>query len=151
MNQPLTHLKPATYQSSAILLRNKDRILFQKRDNNTKHNPNKWSFFGGGLNPQEIPLEAAIREFKEETGYQLQNPQLVYSWRRPKQTASNEYIFTELIPNNKLHTLRLYEGAMMGWFTEQEAKQLDFVDMYKPLLSELYAFTNYELIMNKSA
>lgn len=143
--------QPITYQSSAILLRNKDRILFQKRDNNTNNNPHKWSFFGGGLHTQETPLEAAIREFKEETGYTLQNPQLIYSWNRPKTTSSIEYIFTETIPDNKLSQLRLHEGAMMGWFTQQETKQLDFVDMYKQILPELYVLTNASSYDNKSA
>ena len=30
-----------------------------------------WSFFGGHLNPKESPRDAALREFKEETGIKL--------------------------------------------------------------------------------
>jgi 8-oxo-dGTP diphosphatase len=37
---------------------------------------NKWEFAGGKLEPSELPLMAALREFKEEVGLELEQSQL---------------------------------------------------------------------------
>jgi len=52
-------------------------MLFQLRDNNPKiKNRNCWSLFGGGINNGEQPIDAAIRELKEELGLTIKKEQL---------------------------------------------------------------------------
>jgi 8-oxo-dGTP diphosphatase len=51
-----------------IYLRDGDKILTLKRASNKKIFPNKWSGFGGKVEPGEDLIESARREFLEETG-----------------------------------------------------------------------------------
>lgn len=51
-----------------IYLKDGNRVLALKRAPNKKIFPNKWSGFGGKVEPGEDLVEAARREFLEETG-----------------------------------------------------------------------------------
>jgi len=55
----------------AIFLRHRDKILFLHRHAGKKVDPNKLSCVGGRVETSENFLGAAIRETREETGYQL--------------------------------------------------------------------------------
>ncbi|HBG25963.1 MAG: hypothetical protein A2Y10_13865 [Planctomycetes bacterium GWF2_41_51] len=47
-------------------------FLFQLRDNRLGlPHPNKWSLFGGGIEYGENPVQAILREVKEELGFNL--------------------------------------------------------------------------------
>lgn len=39
--------------------------------------PNMWTFPGGGVNKNEEPKDAVVRECEEEVGIRLQNPQFI--------------------------------------------------------------------------
>jgi putative (di)nucleoside polyphosphate hydrolase len=66
------NMKPASAGSSqyyragagAVILNNQAQVLAMKR----KHTSDSWQLPQGGLNPGESPLEAALREIREETG-----------------------------------------------------------------------------------
>ena len=62
-------------QYANVILIKGDKALMQLRDNKPGlSSAGLWSVPGGNLNKEESPKEAAIREFKEETGYNLKNP-----------------------------------------------------------------------------
>lgn len=46
-----------------------DRVLFNKRSQNKKHQPSWWTTVGGHIGKGEEPLVAAHRELKEEMGF----------------------------------------------------------------------------------
>ena len=46
-------------------------VLLHHRDGNTIHNPNRWAFFTGLNEPDETPVNAFIRELREELGVEL--------------------------------------------------------------------------------
>ncbi len=51
----------------ALVVPVRDRqLLLQLRDDHSLTRKNLWSFFGGSLEGSESPLEAALREYKEE-------------------------------------------------------------------------------------
>ena len=56
------------FDYAAVLLETVDnKLLFHHRDNKPNiANPNKIGFFGGGIDRNETPISAAIREIKEE-------------------------------------------------------------------------------------
>jgi 8-oxo-dGTP diphosphatase len=43
-------------------------LLMQERDENAPVDPEKWGLLGGGIEPNEAPLDAAVRELAEESG-----------------------------------------------------------------------------------
>lgn len=55
----------------------KNEVLLHKRDGNTEINPHKWTFFGGGSEGMETPLETFIREIEEELSVRVSKEEAV--------------------------------------------------------------------------
>jgi len=53
-----------------VLSKSKDRILLIKRALNVSSRPNKYAFPGGYMDRDEDTKQTALRELKEETGYE---------------------------------------------------------------------------------
>ena len=68
--------------SGALLKNSEGKILFQLRDEKGK-NPNKWGIFGGGINKNEPPLNALIREINEELGIKISKSSIIKHHRIP--------------------------------------------------------------------
>lgn len=64
-------VKRTTQTSVTNFLKFKDKYLFVKRADDKKIDPNRLNGIGGKTEPGEDYLSAAIRETKEETGYQV--------------------------------------------------------------------------------
>src|SRR5690348_7786634 len=60
--------------SVCVLYTFSGRILLQHRTNDAFRLPGYWAFFGGGIEKGGTPMEALIREIREELSYQVQNP-----------------------------------------------------------------------------
>lgn len=58
---------PSAVISLVAMFNADDEVLLLKRKTDV-HCPNVWSFPGGKLEEDEMPLQAAIRELKEEAG-----------------------------------------------------------------------------------
>jgi mutator protein MutT len=58
---------------TCVVLTKEDKILGVTR----KHNHNDWGLPGGKIDPGETPLQAIVRETKEETGLDISNIELV--------------------------------------------------------------------------
>jgi mutator protein MutT len=69
--EPTPQFKPRV-EVSAVYVEYGDKILLLHRQDN-KSQGNKWGIPGGKVNRGETPLQAAIREVKEETGYDISN------------------------------------------------------------------------------
>ena len=108
---------------AGILIERKDgKMLFQLRDNNPKiRNRNCWGLFGGGIEPEEEPMEAAIRELKEELGLSIKKEQLKLWMVIPFYKKKN-YLF-KLHLDREISSLKLGEGAGMGYFTISEMRK----------------------------
>lgn len=60
-------------RSSGIIVKNKDKFLFCKRSKDQSFEK-KWSIPMGGIEKNESPIEAAHREFYEETNLKVEEP-----------------------------------------------------------------------------
>lgn len=54
-----------------VILHFGNKVLLQLRDSNPKQFPRHWDAFGGRIEDGEKPLDAALREVKEELGLVL--------------------------------------------------------------------------------
>jgi len=101
--------------SGAILKNSEGKILFQLRDENGR-NPNRWGIFGGGINKNEDPMGALIREIKEELGVQIFKSNIIKHYRIP---MINYHIFEVYLKKNPKRSC-LKEGKDMKFMTKEE-------------------------------
>ena len=103
--------------SSIIIEKDDGKFLFQLRDNKPNiNNPNKWGLFGGGIKKDESPINAAIRELKEELDLSVKEKDLELVLSMP---LIKKYVY-KLKINKGLHELKLKEGADMQFFSIEE-------------------------------
>jgi len=58
-----------------VYLKNRGRVLLIRKSEGRSH-AGEWIGLGGKLEPGEDPLSAAVREFSEESGLTIEDPQL---------------------------------------------------------------------------
>ncbi len=104
---------------TGIIIENEDRkMLFQLRDNKPDiPNPNKWGIFGGGIEKNETPKEAAIRELKEELNLLVKSKDLKLI-TKINLLFKKYFIFKLKI--NSTQKLIQKEGASMGFFSRKK-------------------------------
>ena len=102
----------------------KGEFLIQKRSMKKKAFPGKWSVTGGGVESGETPLNAAIRECKEEIGIDiiLENIELLMTIKR-------QDIFMDIFLAHQsfsIEDVELEENEVdeVKWATEKEIRKL---------------------------
>ncbi len=123
-------------EGSQVFIKNPKlgKYLFYLRDDKpTILYPNTWSLFGGGIEKGESPLEAALREVKEETNVaiydikELGNMMIVHKFKEDgKEQIIENKLFAFLAKTDAtLNEAEIYEGQALQYFTIEEAKKLD--------------------------
>lgn len=126
---------------SVILFDENHNLLLQLRDENAPTAANMWSFFGGGIDEGENPLEAVHREVFEELEYKPENPECILIRKHLKHpNFDTEFIFVEKISEEKKKDLVLHEGKDLGWFSLAQALNLPMVNDKKILLNAVSGF-----------
>ena len=88
--------------------------------------PNVWSWElpAGGIEPGELPVDAATREVEEETGWELLHPRLIWGgWRCPERFDHQAYVVEgtagrQVGPHDPDEVIRL------GWFDRRQVYEL---------------------------
>ena len=103
-------------------------VLLQKRDNNAPMFPNKWGFFGGGLEGKETPKDGLIRELKEEIGIAFREDEIIPLWDEffPKYNVHrNLFVIKKWIPESEIV---IGEGEGVKWIPIDEVLEYDLSD-----------------------
>ncbi len=89
----------AFYRYTLIFLLRGEEILMLHRRN--PPNQGLWNGVGGRLEAGELPMQGALREVREETGYSLPTMRFagLLTWDGHSETAGGLYIFTAQVPN----------------------------------------------------
>ena len=88
------------YRYTLIFLTHGDQVLMLHRRN--PPNQGFWNGVGGRLEAGERPLQGALREVREETGYTLPSARFagLLTWDGHSETPGGLYIFTAAAPDN---------------------------------------------------
>jgi 8-oxo-dGTP pyrophosphatase MutT (NUDIX family) len=95
------------------------RFHLQKRAKGIK-DPLTYDYFGGGVDPGENPLEAAVREYQEEGGVTIDEDDLqhlgVYG-KAPEQGLGGYHVFIHITPEEFEGTPRPGEVESCDWLS----------------------------------
>ncbi len=120
--------------NTIIFNREKNKILLAKRSPKYSE-PNKWSPPGGFMGRDETLVQTAIRETKEEVGYEIRDPILIRindNPNRPKEDRQNvDFVF--MAETNEQDINHDDEVTAVSWF-----------DIEKLPAKEEFAFDHFE-------
>jgi 8-oxo-dGTP pyrophosphatase MutT (NUDIX family) len=112
---------PARPAAAIAILYRDNRFLLQLRDDIPEiFYPGTWGFFGGQVEPDELPIAAVQRELEEEIGYQP--PQIQHFCSYLTHLNSVRHVFYAPLVVG-LEELQLNEGQDLGLFTIEEVQQ----------------------------
>lgn len=108
-----------------VLVVFEEKFVLVQRDNNPNiPSPNRWNAPGGGVEENETPREAALRELKEEIDIAPESLESI-----GVTTYSDEKVVYQFAVHlNKIERDQVYlasEGQQLGWFTLDDALRLD--------------------------
>ena len=111
-----------------ILYDAENRVLLQHRTHDAERLPDYWAFFGGEIEKWENTEEALRRETLEELGYKLTAPELIFEQNfRLSNAEGYMHVFVEEYLGDK-SAIELNEGQGMGWFDENELRELKIIN-----------------------
>lgn len=124
--------------SVAIIFETEDnKILLQLRDKNANNYPEKWGLFGGSVEFKETPIQAIIREIKEELGINLKKGE--FKLFTDIINEGEEYFIFKSKFIWKFEDLELREGKDMGFFSKEEILKLNnIIPVLKKFLIDVY-------------
>ena len=122
--------------SNIILYDSDKKVLLQKRTLDTAVLPGYWAFFGGSIEDNESPREAAIREAYEELNFNAKNPKLIIRFKiKLLGKELIDHVFIELCTDKS--SLKLNEGQDWGWYAIDETKKLKMIPHDRKVLEKI--------------
>ena len=118
-------------------LLHQDQVLMLHR--NFPPNQGLWNGVGGHIDPGETPKQAVIREVKEETGYDIEDPQFagLLTWEGFEIPPGAIVIFTAEVPHPKFTTN--HEGTLAWRDRAWACTSPDVVDNIHVFLPKILA------------
>ncbi len=109
-------------QCGLILENREGKVLLQLRDNRPDILfPNLWGTFGGEIEDGETPEMAITREIREETGYELHDPEYVDNFLYESRVI---HIYRKIDHTITPEDLAIHEGQKGMFFSLEEVKNL---------------------------
>lgn len=103
--------------------------------------PYGWAGVAGHVDQGETPLQAAIREVKEETGYDLQSPKMVidefvdWNWCGAGVTGHQWYVYQGTVSGQP--KIQEKEVKAMSWHKPSDLKKLSLEPVWKHWFEKL--------------
>ena len=125
MTEPTT--KPGI---SAAIITDGDRVLMVRR--RVKEGELSWQFPAGGIEDDETPEEAAVRETLEETGLKVESVSLIGQRVHPKTGREMSYTACRVI-DGEAHVADEDELDAVAWVTLAEIPEKVPYGLYEPV------------------
>jgi len=117
--------------ASGIILKDK-KLLLVKRSNYTQIYPEYWACPGGRAEPGETAEQNVVREVKEEVNLNFTPTEILTT-----ATWQNRFLYRFLGTWSGTVKIQEEELTAFGWFTYNEAKELDLAFDYGNVIKKL--------------
>lgn len=129
-NEPSANFKPKI-EVAALFIEHDNRILLLHRQE-TKSQGNLWGIPGGKLDKGETPLQAVLREVKEETGYDFSKQSLeslgsVYIEYNDHDHFVYHMFRAKLVGDPSTVKINFREHKGFTWVTPQDGLKLELI------------------------
>ena len=133
----------------ASIIKYNDKYLLQLRDiKNNIFFPNMWGLFGGAIEDNETYLCGLKREINEELNIDIKKKQINFVTNitfEVKKKCIERYVYFFEINQNQYDKLKINEGQKIGFFDQNELKNIKIVS-YDNLALWLF-FNSFRLII----
>ncbi|MBC7746619.1 NUDIX hydrolase [Pedobacter sp.] len=117
-----------------IVVNEDNEVLLLKRSDKST-SPHRWDFPGGGVDRGENPLDAAIREIKEETGLDVSHTQVLTTYLSNKSADEDEAVIIGYTARCLGKEVKLsWEHEDFKWVTLDELKIIDLPELHTTIL-----------------
>jgi 8-oxo-dGTP diphosphatase len=131
-----------TILAADVIVKNSlGKVLLLKRRPTERANPNKWSFPGGKIEVDESPMDAAIREAKEESGLDIRvgkKPDFTHFYKASEEFGRDiiVYVFRAKAAGGEVALSE--EHTEFGWFSSDELKlsEMDLANVVRQALEQ---------------
>ncbi len=114
------HVLDFEMESVAVVVENTDRDVLFIQSYRYVTDSLEWEIPAGWIDSGESVMDTAIREVREETGYELLNGQPVYS-----------YYPMNGIANKRFHVVHGHVGELQGAFDRNEVKEVRWMPRHE--------------------
>lgn len=112
-------------------------FFLQLRDEGAPTHPGCLGFFGGGIEGEETPLEAVMRETKEELAIDV-TPFFFKTYSAPERTS---HVFLFEVPEHFRESVTILEGEDGLFLSEEEASiNPKVIELERTILKEVPVF-----------
>jgi 8-oxo-dGTP diphosphatase len=126
------------FGAAGVLLRHRDELgvsrYFVAHRSKEIHNGGTWGVPGGARHREETPLAAAIREFREEIGYQLSEFDVADVFEDACEGWSYWTWLVEVADRNDGGEVLNWETDEVRWVTATELAELDLFGAFRVTL-----------------
>lgn len=139
--EPTPQFKPRV-EIAAVYIEHEGLILLLHRHKH-KSQGNRWGIPGGKIDKNETPLQAAIREVKEETGYDIskqpiENVGTVYVEHNEKDHFIHYMFRTKLQGNPGDVKINFDEHKGFTWVTPSDGLKMELIEDEDPCFRLVY-------------
>lgn len=118
-----------------IVVNEDNQILLLKRSDKSS-SPHRWDFPGGGVDRSEDPLDAAIRETKEETGLSVTQAQILTTYLASQTKEEDEAVIVGYAARTSSKDVKLsWEHEDFQWVTLDELQRIELPDLHTTILN----------------
>lgn len=129
----MTKIRYKAIPAVFLFLKKDNKILLQRRFN-TGYEDGKYSFVSGHVDEGETPMQAIIREVKEEAGITVRLEDLKFihiMYRKGTDGARTDMCFTAEVWEGEPQLLEKDKADDIGWFEiDKLPKVIDFVEEF---------------------
>ena len=126
----------------AVILNDRGDVLLQQRDDRAPSFRRCWTLFGGMVEPDESPVEAILRELREEISLDLATVVLIRLFKIYQQPDSVTQLIYEVCIEAEFASLSLKEGRAMRFVKTAELPGLKFAFNIESVLEDYLSFEN---------